>query len=116
MKKRILVVDDNEDILDMVKEVLTYEDYEVFCIKSTVSFDEHVSKWKPDLIVLDIRLADGDGGELCKKLKSNSLTQHIRVILYSAYISGRKDLASYSAYAFIAKPFERSFWKRSGIF
>jgi CheY-like chemotaxis protein len=45
MKKRILVLDDNQDILDMVKEVLTYEGYEVLCDTSTINFDEHITVW-----------------------------------------------------------------------
>ena len=106
MKKRILVLDDNQDILDIVMEVLTYEGYEVLCATSTNHFDERVVGWKPDVAILDFKLIDGNGGELCKKLKSNPQTQHVPVILFSAYINGKKDLLSYGSDAVITKPFD----------
>jgi DNA-binding response OmpR family regulator len=106
MKKRILVLDDNQDILDIVMEVLTYEGYEVLCAINTDHFDERVIGWKPDVAILDFKLMDGNGGELCKKLKAGLQTKHIPVILFSAYIPGKIDLSSYGSDAVIAKPFD----------
>jgi DNA-binding response OmpR family regulator len=108
MKERILVLDDNQDILDIVQEVLTYENYEVLCIDSSRFFSKQVAEWKPDLIMLDFRLADGNGCELCRKLKNDPETEHIAVIIFSAYTSPKTDFSTCGCDAVINKPFDLS--------
>jgi len=108
MKKRILVLDDNQDILDMVCEVLAYEEYEVLCLSSCHRFFEQLAEWQPDLVLLDYRLGDGDGRELCRTLKNNPETGHIGVILFSAYNMPGLDLSDCGCDAVISKPFDLS--------
>ena len=71
MAKRILVLDDNQDILDIVHETLTYEDFEV---QGTSRGDEVISlaeAFNPDLVILDYRVSGLNGGELCLQIKSH---------------------------------------------
>jgi len=106
MAKRILVLDDNQDILDIVHETLTYEDFEV---KSTSRGDEVMplsENFNPDLVILDYRVAGINGGELCKQLKSHPRFKHIPVIIYSAYLNRDSELLAYGCDAIINKPFD----------
>lgn len=108
MKNRILVLDDNQDILDMVYEVLAYEGYEVLCIGSCSGFYKKLEDWKPDLVLLDYRLADGDGSEICRELKEDPKTKHIGVILFTAYNAPRLHLSDCGCDGVISKPFDIS--------
>jgi CheY-like chemotaxis protein len=105
MKKRILVLDDSQDILDIVQEVLTYEHYEVRCADSYARFHEIMARWQPDLFIVDFRLGDSNGGEICRGLKTHPKTSHLPVILFSAYFSHQKELL-FGCNAVINKPFD----------
>ena len=104
---RILVVDDNIDILQIVKIILENNGFEVLV---TPKGEETLSKtdtFNPQLILMDIFLNAGiDGREICKTIKSNPQTQDIPVILFSAQIKLDDGFKSYGADDFIAKPFE----------
>lgn len=106
MVKRILVLDDNQDILEIVHETLTYENFEV---KSTSDGDDVMplmDDFGPDLVILDYRAAGTNGGELCQKIKAHPKFADIPVILFSAYISRDAELMAYGADAIISKPFD----------
>lgn len=104
---RILVVDDNTDILQIVKVILENYGYEVVV---TPNGEETLSKtdvFNPQLILMDVFLAAGiDGREICKTLKSNDKTKDIPVIMFSAQTKMEDVLKSCKADDFIAKPFE----------
>jgi len=106
MAKRILVLDDNADILDIVHETLTYEDFDV---KSTSRGDTViplVEEFKPDLVILDYRVDGVNGGELCKQIKSHPDFKSTPVIIFSAYINHNDELFGYGCDAIINKPFD----------
>ena len=105
MNKRILVVDDDTDILDMVQDALDEEGY--FIQTSSAGFIfQYVQHNLPDLILLDILLHGKDGRVICQQLKANQLTKHIPVILFSAQVAKDKALRESQADDFIRKPFE----------
>jgi two-component system response regulator VicR len=106
MKKRILILDDNLDILEIVEEVLQYEGYEVSATREKSEFDERLKNWKPDLIILDFKLDGCNGGEICTEIKRNEATRHVPVILFSAYFSNEEELRRYECDAVIMKPFD----------
>ena len=108
MAKRILVLDDNQDILEIVHETLTYEAFEV---KSTSISSEviHLAEtFAPNLVILDYRVAGTNGGELCKQLKLHPQFKNVPVIIYSAYLSHDDELMAYGCDAIINKPFDLS--------
>jgi CheY-like chemotaxis protein len=104
--KKILVVDDEPDILESIEVILQDEGYHV----ETTDRGDYVEKLQhgslPDLILLDILLSGKDGRELTKRLKSQQLTQHIPIIIFSAHPSGEQTAREAGANDFIAKPFE----------
>ncbi|RCH56610.1 DNA-binding response regulator [Mucilaginibacter hurinus] len=106
MLKRILVLDDNSDILDVVHETLTYEKFEV---KSTGDGDDVmplVEEFNPHLVILDYRLSGANGGEICQRIKTHPRFNNIPVIIFSAYVNDGNELAAYGCDAIINKPFD----------
>ena len=108
MLKRILVLDDNQDILEMVSEVLTYENFEVHAISNSNEILSIAEKFNPHLIILDYRLSSGNGGEICKELKSSPKFKDIPIIIFSAYINLSIDYTKFGCDAVISKPFDLS--------
>ncbi len=103
--KKILVVDDDADILDVVELVLTHHD---FVVKTTSRWQmilDTIQTFSPDLILLDVDLGGADGGDLCKKLKQLKESQQVPVILFSIHNKPEEYLKTCDAQGFLAKPF-----------
>ena len=83
-KISILVVDDIADNLQILSTTLSKQGYQVRCAKNGSTAIRGASKILPDLILLDIKMPDLDGYQVCQKLKANKLTCHIPVIFLSA--------------------------------
>ena len=103
-KCRILYVDDHEDTSFMLTCLLGQSDYEVVAAPSIESALELVRQEKFDLYVLDKRLPDGSGLDLCRRL--NELTPRVPVIFYSgdAYELHRREGLDAGADAYVTKP------------
>jgi DNA-binding response OmpR family regulator len=104
MKKRVLVVDDSEAILEVIKITLEFAGYEVATSLTGECFQQ-MENDLPDLILLDVSLAGEDGREMCRHLKDNETSRHIPVILISARDSMWKRVDGFGANDFLAKPF-----------
>lgn len=83
-KERILAVDDEEDILELIRYNLEREGYKVKCVETGESCIESVKRQPPDLIILDLMLPGIDGLEVCRTLKNDSQTNHITIIMLTA--------------------------------
>src|SRR6202022_2908720 len=106
--KRILVVDDDRDLLVAMKSFFIRNGYEVAV---TISCDEGLQileSFKPGLIFLDINVGNKDGREMCRKIRALADYQHIPVILMSANHEALKLYGDYGANASVEKPFELS--------
>jgi two-component system phosphate regulon response regulator PhoB len=104
---RILAVDDDRDILEVLQFILEDSGYEVDTLSDGRFLFEKIKANAPDLILLDIMLGNMDGRELCKDIKSNDDTQKIPVILVSASHNIADTINKKGApNAFIAKPFD----------
>jgi DNA-binding response OmpR family regulator len=106
MAKRILIIDDNQDILDIVQETLAYENFEVMAKSDTNNYIAVVNEFKPDLIILDYRLGNISGGEICQQIKAIPSLNSIPIIIFSAYVNHSNDLFAYGCDAIIDKPFD----------
>jgi DNA-binding response OmpR family regulator len=104
--KKILLLDDNEDILEIVKDILVYAHFEVKPIINSIGLLPVAEEFQPDLIILDYCLADGNGGELCKAIKAHHYLQFIPVIIFSAYTQPNLDFQKFGCDAVISKPFD----------
>lgn len=104
--QRILVVDDNKDILDLLKYILEDSGYEVGTLANGNFLFDAIGNLHPDLILLDVMLGNVDGRELCKQLKFTPATHDIPVILISATHNIASGNAGGSPDDFLAKPFD----------
>jgi len=106
MAKKILILDDNEDILEMMKVALEDEGHDVECLTDTDDIYKSVQTINPDLVIVDYILEGINGGEFCHQIKSHPETSHIPVIMVSGHQRVLESLGStYGADVFIAKPF-----------
>ncbi|WEA00798.1 response regulator [Mucilaginibacter sp. SJ] len=103
--RRILAVDDDKDILEIIKYILEDSGYEVDTLTEGRNLFDRIKQHEPDLILLDIMLGNLDGRELCKTLKNQQETKNIPVILISAS-HNPGTLSQGSPDDFIAKPFD----------
>ncbi|ROQ90998.1 response regulator [Desulfosoma caldarium] len=83
-RKKILVVEDDKDILNLVAWHLKAADYEVLKAEDGVSGLETARREKPNLIVLDLMLPGMDGLDVCKALKRHESTAFIPIIMLTA--------------------------------
>jgi two-component system response regulator RegX3 len=104
VKCRILVVDDHEDTSEMLKLLLSESDYEVHAAHSVDEAMRIAKLHDFDLYVLDKRLPDGTGIELCAKL--NELTRGVPCIFFTgdAYEIHRLEALAGGADAYVPKP------------
>jgi len=103
--KKILVVDDNEDILFMLKSFLHLKGYEVAVSITCKEALGIFYSFQPDLVLLDVNVGEDDGRVMCKQIKSQAEYRHIPVILISANGDGLKAYEEHGASAAIEKPF-----------
>ena len=103
--KKILVIDDNEDILTMLKTFLVINGYAVMVSLSCGEGLDIFYSFQPDLVLLDINVGSSDGRDVCRNIKAQAEYQHIPVILISANSDGLESYADCGANAAIEKPF-----------
>jgi len=103
--KKVLVIDDDPDILEAVQMILTSGGY---ASDITMKGDETCQKvrdYQPDLIILDVLLSGNDGRKICKTLKNDERTKKIPIIMISAHPSAKDSIKECGADSFIPKPF-----------
>jgi DNA-binding response OmpR family regulator len=109
MPKRILVIDDDPDVLEILNLLFKEEGYEVD-ISDTGEEVDSILDINPDLVLLDVRIEKSgkNGADLCVKIKSRPETQHLPVILCSSEKNLEKISRNCGADDYIGKPFEIS--------
>lgn len=100
--KKILIVDDDPEILSVVKNILISHGFEVLTDSTCLHVEDIVKSFRPDLILLDVRLPGKQGDEICKELKE---IHSIPILLFSAN-SREQIIRECKADGFIAKPFD----------
>jgi CheY-like chemotaxis protein len=106
-KKTIMVVDDNPDIITIVRTILEGKGYSVLSATSGPELLNLLKTDKPDLIILDIMMPEMDGLEVLTRLKGLTETATIPVILLTAKVQYEDVLGGYKLGAdyYITKPF-----------
>lgn len=107
-RKRILIVDDEVDIINTIKLFLEIEGYDII-----IAFDgrealDKVRSENPELIILDVMLPSIDGFEIAQKLKSDARYKHIPILIVTAFAQrAEEELAKKSlADSYMTKPLE----------
>ncbi len=105
-KRKILICDDDADILEVCRLILHKKNFEVFTSLDCESIFHRIHEIKPDIILMDLWIP-AMGGEACTKmLRENELTRHIPIILFSANNEVEKISKKANADGFICKPFD----------
>jgi len=104
--KRILLVDDEKDILEFLSYNLEKEGYDVFTANNGIIGLELATKYKPDLIILDVMMPEMDGIEVCEKIRNTNDLQNILILFLTARSEEYSELAGFGAGAddYITKP------------
>ena len=103
--QKIMVIEDDEDILFVVARLLKKNDFDVVTLSNCKDAVKAAKTSNPDLILMDINLGPCDGREICLNLKVRELFT-IPIILFSANSELEPTTSKYKADGFIPKPFE----------
>ncbi|RZK57289.1 MAG: response regulator transcription factor [Pedobacter sp.] len=107
MAKRILVIDDDEDILNIMDIILGEEGYEAI-LSPTGPSTEEIKLIHPDLILLDVRIVgfEKTGTQICADIKSQLELSKIPILLFSAEADVPKLANKSGANGYVIKPFD----------
>jgi diguanylate cyclase (GGDEF)-like protein len=108
MKTKILIVDDDPDIRDILKIALSEENYEIIEADNGEDAIKIIQTKSPDLVLLDYKMPKLDGRQVCKIVKEDILLQHLPIIMLTAKgdIEDKVEGISSGADDYIVKPFE----------
>ncbi|HEU5228208.1 MAG TPA: response regulator [Ktedonobacteraceae bacterium] len=114
MTKRILVVDDRNELLHLMRRVLEDEQYLVSIWQEGKDAFARVKSLLPDLLILDLKLGDMSGQDILKQLKADTVTADIPVIVYTAAVLEAEEVSrlieespeTYEGVYLLRKPFE----------
>jgi two-component system alkaline phosphatase synthesis response regulator PhoP len=107
MKKRVLIIEDETHIVELLTMVLKQNNYQVSSLKSADQVISTILDFKPDCLLLDIMLPGKSGFDVCREVKSNQATANLPIILLTAKAEENDKLLGFELGAddYIAKPF-----------
>ena len=106
MTEKVLVVDDERQIRDLLGEFLERECYEVLLASAGEEAIELAEREIPHAILLDVKMPGIDGIEVCKRLKAKPKTQFIPVIMITGYVDNKMVAIESGADDFVNKPID----------
>jgi DNA-binding response OmpR family regulator/CO dehydrogenase nickel-insertion accessory protein CooC1 len=106
MAKKILVVDDNLEVIKLVGLMLETRGYEIIAAQSGAQALAKAQSESPDLMILDIMMPDLDGYEVCKRLRADPATANLPILMFTAKSGTTDKVAGFQAGAddFLTKP------------
>ena len=105
MKEKVLVVDDEWEVRDVLSSFLTEKGYEVILASNGEEAIEFAEKENPHVILLDVKMPGIDGIETCSRLKEGEKTRFIPVIMITAFQDREIEAYLEGADDFVVKPF-----------
>ena len=109
MKEKILLVDDQEDLIELTRRILQSRGYEVVGLTDGEEALAVIKKESPNLVILDMIMPGKDGAQICQEMKSDATTRHIPVILSTGQMLKAGDFSQEGlaeADGYLTKPFE----------
>lgn len=104
---RILMIDDDDDLLKITKSLLQRKGFEMDVCSDWDCASKKIKTFNPNLVLLDVFLNNSDGLQICSKLKTSPFTRHIPILVLSGYPRlAETAIYEFGADDFIAKPFE----------
>ena len=107
IKLKIMIVDDDPDVADLIKTILKEEHWEIRHATDGFEAGRILMEYLPDLITLDLVMPGMDGFKVCHNIKSDPLTRNIKVLSITAYDTPeyRDKIISMGADGYLQKPF-----------
>jgi DNA-binding response OmpR family regulator len=105
-KGKVMIVDDDKELLELVSIILQTHGYETLMVNNGRNLIEKINEFKPKTILLDIQLAEMDGRLLCREIKEIEEHFNISIILVSANSHYAKTAKDYLCDDFMDKPFQ----------
>ncbi|UII19740.1 response regulator [Fulvivirga ligni] len=105
MKKRVLICDNDPDIVELVSLILSRKGYAVFSSDNCNRVDEKIKEYNPDVIIMDLWIPDLGGEKATELLKNSPEHRHIPVVILSANNEIENIAKRSGAEDYIAKPF-----------
>ena len=106
MKSKVLIIDDDSSVLDILNVWLSEEGFEVLGVTGTNDIIELVNVVEPDVVLLDYLLQGYTGGDLCRQIKACSKYRNLPVVIFSALNENTITQEQLNCDAYIAKPFD----------
>lgn len=114
MGKQILIIDDQSQLLSLMRRILEDEQYQVSILQNGKDAFSQMKALLPDLLILDLKLGDVSGQDVLKQLKMDAVTADIPVIVYTAAVLEAGEVARtiendpklYQRVYLVRKPFE----------
>ena len=103
---KILIIDDDPDIGNIVKMTLEFKGYNVLLLKSAVNCIEYIKNNSINMIIMDLLISGVYGVDICKALKADATLSSIPVMMMSAHPDAKRICTEAGANDFIAKPFD----------
>ncbi|KIA96163.1 hypothetical protein OC25_03490 [Pedobacter kyungheensis] len=105
-KKKILICDDDEGIIDVLEMIMEEVGHEVMSVNDSLKVQEVIDKVQPDLLILDLWMPRLSGQDVLRYLRSHPQHDKLPVIVISASRDGEQIANAAGADQFIAKPFD----------
>ena len=106
LAKKILIVDDEPDIVVALAAMLQDAGYLVSTPRDGEQLESVLAREQPQLILLDMLLSGRDGREIVRQLKGQTATRDVPILMLSAYPSAAREALAAGADDFLAKPFD----------
>jgi len=103
--RRVLVVEDERDVAELVADVLELEGFEARVASGNVALDEAL-RFRPDVILLDLMMPDVDGFEVARRFRANPVTAPLPIIVMTAMHDAPRRAQQVGTNYFLAKPFD----------
>ena len=104
-KRKVLIVDDEQDVLKVLKVRLKANGFNVVLASDSIEAFTMASKEKPDLIILDIMLPGGGGFVVAERLKQSQATHSIPIIFLTGVPGGEEKAYQLGASGYVMKPY-----------
>jgi CheY-like chemotaxis protein len=111
MARKVMIVDDEESLIELVTAILEQEGYEVMTAMDGEEALRKLEKQKPDLVLLDMMMPGMSGREVCEKIRKNPKTRDLKVIFLTVAKfseAGKGVLKDMKVSDYITKPFENA--------
>ncbi|GAC1318955.1 MAG: hypothetical protein NVS2B16_08590 [Chloroflexota bacterium] len=103
--KKVLVVEDEQDVAELVEDVLELEGVEVLLASGETALDDAIA-FRPDVVLLDLMMPGVDGFEVARRLHANASTATLPIVVMTAMHDPESRAADVGTEHFLAKPFD----------